>query len=340
MKDKQTSKATINEVAAHAGVSKSTVSRYINGKIDAISPGKVKSIKKAIEELNYRPSQMAQGLKVKKSKLIGFLVADITNPFSVATLRGVEEVCDQHGYSIMVCNTDNSPEKEREMLHKLNAHYIEGLIINTTGQNNDVLMDLISQDVSIVLVDRKVPGLKLDAVTTNNREVTSQIVNLMYDKGYSHVGLFTEPITGISPREERASAYTEIALERNAGRIPQIYEVDVKDKAALLQSVKSFLASGGDRGKKAILGNNGLLMLKIISCLYEIGAAIPEDVGIAGFDDTEWYRLIGPGITTIAQPSHEMGKVAMERIVKRLEGDESAPQTIQLEAELVLRHSL
>ncbi|MGN9866815.1 LacI family DNA-binding transcriptional regulator [Bacillus swezeyi] len=338
MKDKQTAKVTINEVAAHAGVSKSTVSRYINGKLDAISPKKVQSIKKAIEELNYRPSQMAQGLKVKKSKVIGFLVADITNPFSVATLRGVEEVCDQYGYSIMVCNTDNSPEKEREMLHKLNAHYIEGLIINSTGQNNDVLMDLISQDVSIVLVDRKVPGLKLDAVTTNNREITSQIVNMMYDKGYSHVGLFTEPMKGISPREERVSAYTEIALERNAGSIPFVYEVDAKDKEALLQSVNSFLTM--NEGKKAILGNNGLLMLKIISCLYELGASIPEDIGIAGFDDTEWYKLIGPGITTIAQPSHEMGRVAMERIIKRLEGDESAPQTIQLEAELVLRHSL
>ncbi|KJE33047.1 LacI family DNA-binding transcriptional regulator [Bacillus licheniformis] len=338
MKDKQTAKVTINEVAAHAGVSKSTVSRYINGKIDAISPKKVKSIKKAIEELNYRPSQMAQGLKVKKSKVIGFLVADITNPFSVATLRGVEEVCDQYGYSIMVCNTDNSPEKEREMLHKLNAHYIEGLIINTTGRNNDVLLDLISQDVSIVLVDRKVPGLKIDAVTTNNREVTSQIVNLMYDKGYAQVGLFTEPIKGISPREERASAYTEIALERNAGGTPLVYEADVKDKESLLQSVKSFLEM--KEGKKAILGSNGLLMLKIISCLYELGISIPEDVGIAGFDDTEWYKLIGPGITTIAQPSHEMGRVAMERIIKRIEGDESAPQTIQLEAELVLRQSL
>ncbi|MFN2744499.1 MULTISPECIES: LacI family DNA-binding transcriptional regulator [Bacillus] len=339
MKDKQTGKVTINEVAAYAGVSKSTVSRYINGKLDAISPQKVKSIKKAIAELNYRPSQMAQGLKVKKSKLIGFLVADITNPFSVATLRGVEEVCDQYGYSIMVCNTDNSPEKEREMLHKLNAHYIEGLIINTTGRNNDVLLDLIDQDVSIVLVDRKVPGLKIDAVTTNNREITGQIVNMMYDKGYAHVGLFTEPMKGISPREERVSAYTEIALARDAGRTPFVHEVEAKDKKALMESVKSFLAvSEGE--KKAILGNNGLLMLKIISCLYELGVSIPEDVGIAGFDDTEWYKLIGPGITTIAQPSHEMGKVAMERIIKRLEGDESAPQTIQLEAELVLRHSL
>lgn len=81
-------------------------------------------------------------------------------------------------------------------------------------------------------------------------------------------------------------------------------------------------------------------MLKIISCLYELGISIPEDIGIAGFDDTEWYKLIGPGITTIAQPSHEMGRVAMERIIKRIEGDESAPQTIQLEAELVHRQSL
>lgn len=85
---------------------------------------------------------------------------------------------------------------------------------------------------------------------------------------------------------------------------------------------------------------NGLIMLKIISCMEELGLRIPQDIGIAGFDDTEWYKLIGPGITTIAQPSHDMGRTAMERVLKRIEGDKGAPQTIELEAKVIMRKSL
>ncbi|MBU5263274.1 LacI family DNA-binding transcriptional regulator [Bacillus atrophaeus] len=336
---KKTSHVTITEVAEYAGVSKSTVSRYINGKADAISPQKVKKIKKAIEELNYRPSKLAQGLKVRKSKLIGFVVADITNPFSVAALRGVEEICDQYGYSIMVCNTDNSPEKEREMLFKLIDHSIEGLILNATGQNADVLQSFAAQDVPVVLIDRKMPDMKLDTVTTDNRSITAEILQIIYSKGYTEVALFTEPIASISPRAERASAYKEIAAAHNWDHLPRMYEIDVKSKAQLTQAVTTFLHENPTR-KKAILASNGLILLKIISCMAELGVSIPEDAGIAGFDDTEWYKLIGPGITTIAQPSHDMGVAAMERILKRLEGDTGAPQTIQLNAEVIMRHSL
>ncbi|MDM5299653.1 LacI family DNA-binding transcriptional regulator [Bacillus pumilus] len=336
MKEKKQTKVTINEVAACAGVSKSTVSRYINGRTNEISPEKVKKIKKAIDELHYRPSQLAQGLKVRKSKVIGFIVADITNPFSVATLRGVEEICDQYGYSIMVCNTDNRPEKEREMLFKLNAHYIEGLIINTTGQNNDILQDFKNSGVPIVLVDRKLPELKVDTVTTNNRDITIRLLQQMFDQGYEQIAFFTEPVEGISPREERKEAYEQTVVHQN--KKPIIAEIDLKQKGQMREEVRLFLQSNNH--KKAILAGNGLLMLKLISELVELGIHIPKDIGIAGFDDTEWYKLIGPGITTVAQPSHEMGKAAMQKIKTRLEGDESAPQTIQLDGEIIVRNSL
>ncbi|MHA6166993.1 LacI family DNA-binding transcriptional regulator [Bacillus mojavensis] len=339
MKKKTTGHITIKDVAEFAGVSKSTVSRYINGKIDAISPEKVKNIKKAIAELNYRPSKMAQGLKIKKSKLIGFVVADITNPFSVAAFRGVEEVCDQYGYSIMVCNTDNSPEKEREMLLKLEAHSVEGLILNATGENKDILYSFAEHQVPTVLIDRKLPDLKLDTVTTDNRRITEEILQQIYRKGYTDVALFTEPIASISPRAERAAVYQEIAAVRNVDGIKRMYEIDVKDKKQLEKALRSFINEMPEQ-RKAILALNGLIMLKIISCMEEIGLRIPQDTGIAGFDDTEWYKLIGPGITTIAQPSHDMGKTAMERVLKRIEGDEGAPQTIELEAKVIMRKSL
>ncbi|MEC1291375.1 LacI family DNA-binding transcriptional regulator [Bacillus mojavensis] len=339
MKKKTTGHITIKDVAEFAGVSKSTVSRYINGKIDAISPEKVKNIKEAISELNYRPSKMAQGLKIKKSKLIGFVVADITNPFSVAAFRGVEEVCDQYGYSIMVCNTDNSPEKEREMLLKLEAHSVEGLILNATGENKDILYSFAEQQVPTVLIDRKLPDLKLDTVTTDNRRITEEILQQIYSKGYTDVALFTEPIASISPRAERAAVYQEIAAVRNVDGIKRMYEIDVKDKKQLEKALRSFINEMPEQ-RKAILALNGLIMLKIISCMEEIGLRIPQDTGIAGFDDTEWYKLIGPGITTIAQPSHDMGKTAMERVLKRIEGDKGAPQTIELEAKVIMRKSL
>ncbi|WP_416723096.1 pectin utilization transcriptional regulator KdgR [Bacillus stercoris] len=339
MKKKTTGHMTIKDVAEYAGVSKSTVSRYINGKIDAISPEKVKNIKKAIAELNYRPSKMAQGLKIKKSKLIGFVVADITNPFSVAAFRGVEEVCDQYGYSIMVCNTDNSPEKEREMLLKLEAHSVEGLILNATGENKDLLRAFAEQHIPTILIDRKLPDLKLDTVTTDNRWITKEILQKIYSKGYTDVALFTEPISSISPRAERAAVYQEMAAVRNVNGLVKMYEIDVKDKEQLKAALRSFHKEMQEQ-KKAILALNGLIMLKIISCMEELDLRIPQDIGIAGFDDTEWYKLIGPGITTIAQPSHDMGRTAMERVLKRIEGDKGAPQTIELEAKVIMRKSL
>lgn len=240
MKKKTTGHTTIKDVAECAGVSKSTVSRYINGKIDAISPEKVKNIKKAIAELNYRPSKMAQGLKIKKSKLIGFVVADITNPFSVAAFRGVEEVCDQYGYSIMVCNTDNSPEKEREMLLKLEAHSVEGLILNATGENKDVLRAFAEQQIPTILIDRKLPDLKLDTVTTDNRWITKEILQKVYSKGYTDVALFTEPISSISPRAERAAVYQEMASVQNVNGLVRLHEIDVKDKEQLKAELRSF----------------------------------------------------------------------------------------------------
>lgn len=253
MKKKTTGHITIKDVAEFAGVSKSTVSRYINGKIDAISPEKVKNIKKAITELNYRPSKMAQGLKIKKSKLIGFVVADITNPFSVAAFRGVEEVCDQYGYSIMVCNTDNSPEKEREMLLKLEAHSVEGLILNATGENKDILYSFAEQQVPTVLIDRKLPDLKLDTVTTDNRRITEEILQQIYNKGYTDVALFTEPIASISPRAERAAVYQEIATVRNVNGLRRMYEIDVKDKEQLEKALCSFMNEMPEQKKRFLL---------------------------------------------------------------------------------------
>ncbi len=170
----QSHRSTIGDVAREAGVSKTTISRYLSGQFDSISEQTRKRIEQTIADLKYRPNRMARGLKRDRSFSIGMIVADITNPFSTSILRGVEDVCTKHGYSLMVCNTDNDPVKEKEYIMMLQAHRIDGLIINSTGHNNEYLHELAEEQTPVVLVDRKMPELGFDTVVTNNVQATTE----------------------------------------------------------------------------------------------------------------------------------------------------------------------
>lgn len=332
---KNTKRAKIDDVAKLAGVSKSTVSRYLGGKYDMLAVDTKKRIEEAIEALGYRPNQMAQGLKRNKSYLIGMVMADISNPFSIAILRGAEDTCRKHSYSMVVCNTDNDAAREREYIFMLQSHRIDGLIINSTGQNNEFLHELANDQTPIVLVDRKVPELRLDTVTVDNISATSEAVEYLLRQGYEKIGFFSEPIDGVSSRLERMAAFKSILHQEGQ---QDVYIVDLKREGQLDEKLEEFLEDS--KGKsRVIFAVNGVIMLKIISLLQKRGLKIPEDVSIAGFDNLEWTPLIGSGITVIEQPTYELGVTAMERILKRIEGDKSIHQGIQLPCALITRGS-
>lgn len=126
------------------------------------------------------------------------------------------------------------------MLLKLEAHSVEGLILNATGENTDVLQAFAEQQIPTILIDRKLPDLKLDTVTTDNRRITKEILQKIYSKGYTDVALFTEPISTISPRAERATVYQEMASAQNANGLVRMYEIDVKNKDQLKVALRSF----------------------------------------------------------------------------------------------------
>ncbi|WP_089970487.1 LacI family DNA-binding transcriptional regulator [Lihuaxuella thermophila] len=337
MRKKQTEKVTITDVAKAAGVSKTTVSRYLSGQYHALSDRTRTRIKAAIEQLNYRPNQLARGLKGDRSYLIGMIVADITNPYSTAVLRGAEDVCKRKGYSLMVCNTDNDPAKEREYIFTLQSHRIDGLLINTTGQNNGFLRELANDRTPVVLVDRKMPELGFDTIGLDNEQATSELVHFILNQGYKRIAYITEPLAGVSSRQERAAAFAR-ELTRLGIPADDLYEVDLHSPESLMEKLDHFLTdTEGD--KRAIIAANGVVMLKLISALQLKGVQIPGDVAVAGFDDPEWAPLIGSGITTVAQPTYQIGVTAMERIFNRLEGDTSPAQNIHFAGKLIVRGS-
>ncbi|SET45684.1 transcriptional regulator, LacI family [Pseudomonas graminis] len=325
-------RVTMNDVADLAGVSKASVSRFIGDDRQLLSEAIAKRIEQAIDTLGYRPNQMARGLKRGRTRLIGMLVADIRNPYSIAVMHGVETACRKHGYSLVVCNTDRDDEQERLHLAALRSYNIEGLIVNTLGHHLDELRELHSE-LPMVLVDRKVDELRSDLVGLDNVTAVRQALDHLQDAGYRDVLMVTEPQDGTSSRLERVDAFKQQITQR-AGMRGQVCETG----DPLHDRLRDFLAQQGP-GPKALFTANGVATLITTRQLHELGCHLFDDIGLIALDELDWYPLVGSGITSLAQPTHEMGITAFECLLNRLRGDQEPVRLYDFPAQLIARGS-
>lgn len=326
----QRSRVTMLDVAEHAKVSKASVSRFIGEDRALLSDAIARRIEQAIAELGYRPNQMARGLKRGRTRLIGMLVADIRNPYSIAVMHGVETACRQHGYSLVVCNTDRDDEQERQHLALLRSYNIEGLIVNTLGHHRDELHEL-HREMPLVLVDRKVEHLESDMVGLDNPQAVDMALDHLQARGYRDVMLVTEPFDGTSSRIERVSRFKQQIAQR-----PMLSGTISETGSELTAHLKTFLDAPGP---KALFCANGIAALASTHALRELECNLFEDVGLIALDDLDWYPLVGSGITALAQPTEEIGARAFECLLKRLRGDDGPVRTVDFSARLIVRGS-
>jgi LacI family kdg operon repressor len=328
----QRSRVTMLDVAERAGVSKASVSRFIGEDRPLLSDAIALRIEQAISELGYRPNQMARGLKRGRTRLIGMLVADIRNPYSIAVMHGVETACRQHGYSLVVCNTDRDDEQERQHLAALRSYNIEGLIVNTLGHHLDQLLEL-QQEMPIVLVDRKVEQLHSDLVGLDNCAAVHTALAHLEEQGYRDLLMVSEPCDGTSSRIERVSSFSSEIAQR-----PALLGAVVETGPELTARLQAFLATSGP-GPKALFCANGIAALAATTALRELGCRLFEDLGLIALDDLDWYPLVGSGITALAQPTEDIGASAFDCLLKRLRGDEGPVRTLDYPAQLIVRGS-
>ncbi|MBW7651099.1 LacI family DNA-binding transcriptional regulator [Anoxybacillus sp. ST4] len=328
-------KVTMADVAKLANVSKSTVSQYLNKRYEYMSEETRRRIAEAIEQLQYRPNVIARSLKQKSTATIGVIVFNILHMLTTQVLRAIEDMCQQHDFHVIVCNTDDDPEKEKKYIDMLWAKQVDGFIIFPTGKNVDLYKRMIEARLPVVFVDRTVEGIDVDAVLLDNERAVQLGVHYLIEQGYKHIGLVAPPFAPhVIPRTERINTFQYALREAN---------LPIKEEWIITEQVKHIsgrLDALLQRNKlpEAIFAINDLTLMEVLTFVKRRQLTIPHDIALISIDDVPFASIYTPSLTTIAQPAFEMGEKATERLFMQM-GGEISPQMFRLAPKLIERDS-
>ncbi len=307
--------ATIQDVAQHAGVSIATVSRVLNG-TTYVNEEVAARVRAAIKELRYQPSRAAQAMRANRSKIIGLLISDIQNPFFTVLIRGVEDVANKNGYSLILCNSDENSRKEQQYVEVLCAERVAGAIVVPTSENAPKLRLFREHEIPFISIDRRVKDSTTDAVLVDNMRGAYEAVTHLITNGYRRIGVITGPMSTTTGRE-RLEGYRQALHDAGIANDPALEMID------------DFKFGGGRRGAQALLDlvppvdalftTNNLMTMGALETIHERHLRIPEDIAIVGFDEMPWAALASISLTTVTQPVYELGSTAALRLFQRLQ---------------------
>ena len=327
---------TIKDIAALAGVSKTTVSKIINNKDDSISKPTRDKVLKIMKEQNYVPNKLAQSLVTKRTKTIGLLIPDIRNPFFTDISRGAEDFARKEGYNIIFCSTDEDYEREAECVSMLCEKMIDGIIFtpsSITSHEENRYNDL---DIPMVLVDKNIELSNAKGIVkVDNKNGTYEATKHLIKQGHKEILYLSGPLKN-DISKERLQGYIR-ALEKNNLSVKEENIVEGKYR---YEWAYNFIKNLEEIKCTAICCANDLMAIGAIQALREKNFNIPEDISIVGFDDIETAKLIDPSLTTIRQPAYEMGAKASEILISSLKNkDKESVGTIIFKPSLIIRNS-
>lgn len=336
-------KVTIAQVAKLCEVSKTTISRYLNGKYENISEQTRERIRRVIAELDYRPNRSAQRLKARRTMLIGCVIADVSTPFSALVLKGITGVCEAAGYQVLFADSGEEPVRERGAIEGFLENRVDGLIVNATGGNDEFLISIQRRGIPVALADRGLSqeGL-IDTAASTNEETAYRCVEFLLGCGYERVAFFTEGNRRITPRILRNKGYDRaVRALCPPGVEPQTYVFDRESEQSCLDCLRAFRSAHPGR-RIAILSVNGVTAQHILLALRRTELELGRDYGLCTFDDWTWLRLAPPGVTSVSLGSELIGAKAAQMLLERIDGKRppDAPAAyVEIPAKLMVRGS-
>jgi len=332
--------ATIADVAKLAGVSVGTVSHVLNGSVP-VSPDLCARVRSAIHKLDYHPSEIARSLTIRRTRMLGMVIPDITNPFYPQLVRGAEDAALERHYSLIVFNTDDTGERERYVFSVLRRRRVDGILLAVAPNAGDPvhIKKTVRAGIHIVCVDRGPLGLAMDSVLVDNVGGTLECVRHLLSLGHRRIAIITGPLT------------LQTAHERLEGYKKALAETTIPVEAELIRD-GNFRAEGGYRAALELLtlGNrpsalfvsNAPMTFGALKALRELGLQCPRDIAVAMFDEVPYPDLFEPQLTCVSQPIYNIGYTAAELLIRRIESGnvrEGPRVELRLPTELKIRES-
>lgn len=330
--------ATIKEVARRARVSVGTVSNFLGGLVPVRPPLRGR-VEKAIRELDYHPNQIARSLKTRQTKMLGMVISDITNPFFPQMVRGAEDATMERGYLLVTFNTDDRPERERQILSVLRSRRVDGILLVLAPNTGDAahIESAIAAGTPVVCLDRIPRRVAVDSVTVDNVRGAEVCVRHLVQAGHTRIGIITGPL-GMHNARGRLRGY------RNALR-----ESGLPIDSRLVREGDFRLESGyrlckdmwlGSARPTALFVSNAMMGVGVLKAFRELGIACPRDIALAVFDGFPGADGFRPEITCVVQPTYDIGYRGAQLAIERIEGKLSPrPRRIRLAPELQVRES-
>jgi DNA-binding LacI/PurR family transcriptional regulator len=252
----------------------------------------------------------------------------------------VEDTANKFGYHTILCNGDENPEKELEYLKVLKSNRVDGIILTPTGKNSEYVQHLINSKTKVVLLDRLIEGVDCDAVLVDNTNGAYKAVKHLIDQGYRKIGIvdgYLDRTTGA----ERLRGYLQAIKEAGITKDDSLIKIGNFKKESGKRLTRELLKQSNR--PEAIFTTNIDMSMGALIVIKEMGLAIPEDIGIVCFDDSDWALILEPPITVIRQPVYQLGSTAAELLMNKIEDEEKEldprPTVVTLNTELIIRES-
>lgn len=302
--------ATIKDVAKVAGVTVTTVSRVLNNR-GYISDATRKKVHDAMEELDYKPNELARSLFRKKSNLIGLIIPDVSHPFFGELSKHIEYYAYEKGYKILLCNSYQDSAKEKDYIEMLKRNQVDGIIMGSHALETSEYTNI---NLPLVAIDRNLSD-KIPFITSDNYHGGVLATNLLISKGCKKLAHISGPLELNTPANNRYKAFIDVTKEKNIDGIVIQGKLDTFEgyKKIIFKLFKDYPDIDG------IFASSDIIAASIISVAHSLGKKITTDLKIVGYDDVSTASLVFPTLTTIKQPIENIGKLAIEILIKQIE---------------------
>ncbi|BDD12145.1 LacI family transcriptional regulator (plasmid) [Fulvitalea axinellae] len=312
---------TIKDIAKMLGISKSTVSRAIRGS-EEINPETKKRIMDLVEELDYQPNAFARSLLKHRSNTIGVVIPAIENSFFANLISGVQHVAHSKGYNVMICQTNDSFDREVSDIRTLCRHQVDGIILSLSSETKsfDHLQSVIDKDIAFVMADRTTHKIEAPRILVNDRDGAYNATKHLIENGYRNIIHLAGP-ESLEIANLRAQGFSDAMEEAGSTDIDsKIFRCPFREEKARELTLE--LLKDGVKFD-AVFAASDKIAVGAMMAIKEAGLYIPDDVALVGFTDLPMAKLLTPSLTTIQQPAQEMGRKAAELLLESIEDKES-----------------